>query len=155
MSITREEIRQLCIAHDRFMAEQASETIRRSPVSETGAAGIIYKDYDNNAMAAAPAEETDWSGWERWMSGHLDNLRREINDDREKLIDSIADGVVQLLDQERDASNRKLAKLQAENIEIKGLLSDMLALLGKSDVSKAGYAIDVLRRFLGKRTDAA
>ena len=49
MSITREEIRQLCIAHDRFMAEQASEPIRRPAVSE--------RTFDNGALETAPQPE--------------------------------------------------------------------------------------------------
>jgi hypothetical protein len=59
MSITRDEIRALCAAHDRFMAEQACEPIRRPPVSETGDAGVIYKDYDNTALAAAAEPEPE------------------------------------------------------------------------------------------------
>ena len=39
MSI-RDEIRELCIAHDRFMAEQASEPIRRPAVSKSNDAGL-------------------------------------------------------------------------------------------------------------------
>jgi len=38
----RDEIRELCIAHDKFMAE-AREEIRSPPVSETEGAGLIYK----------------------------------------------------------------------------------------------------------------
>jgi len=79
MSI-RDDIRALCAEHDRFMAEQASEPIRRPPVSKTDEAGLIYKEYDNSAPAHAPAPDADWSGWERWLRGHLNIERRGLLD---------------------------------------------------------------------------
>src|SRR6516225_10567581 len=137
MSITREEIRQLCIAHDRFMAEQASETIRRSPVSESGGAGIIYKEYDNSALppAAATAEgEQDWSGWEAWMAGHLAV-------EREHMLDSLAEAMMMLIHQERDAVDRKLAELRAENAELKGMIGTVLRLYAGE--TKTGDVVDL------------
>jgi len=137
MSITREEIRQLCIAHDRFMAEQASETIRRSPVSESGDAGIIYKEYDNSALppAAATAEgEQDWSGWEAWMAGHLAV-------EREHMLDSLAEAMMMLIHQERDTVDRKLAELRAENAELKGMIGTVLRLYAGE--TKTGDVVDL------------
>jgi len=137
MSITREEIRQLCIAHDRFMAEQASETIRRSPVSESGGAGIIYKEYDNSPLppAAATAEgEQDWSGWEAWMAGHLAV-------EREHMLDSLAEAMMMLIHQERDTVDRKLAELRAENAELKGMIGTVLRLYAGE--TKTGDVVDL------------
>ena len=137
MSITREEIRQLCIEHDRFMAEQASETIRRSPVSESGGAGIIYKEYDNSALppAAATAEgEQDWSGWEAWMAGHLAV-------EREHMLDSLAEAMMMLIHQERDTVDRKLAELRAENAELKGMIGTVLRLYAGE--TKTGDVVDL------------
>ena len=54
----RDEIRELCIAHDKFMAE-AREEIRSPPVSETEDAGLIYKEYDNNALPAGSEGDAD------------------------------------------------------------------------------------------------
>jgi hypothetical protein len=137
MSITREEIRQLCIEHDRFMAEQASETIRRSPVSESGGAGIIYKEYDNSPLppAAATAEgEQDWSGWEAWMAGHLAV-------EREHMLDSLAEAMMMLIHQERDTVDRKLAELRAENAELKGMIGTVLRLYAGE--TKTGDVVDL------------
>ena len=148
MSITREEIRQLCIAHDRFMAEQASETIRRSPVSESGDAGIIYKEYDNSALppAAATAEgQQDWSGWEAWMAGHLAV-------EREHMLDSLAEAMMMLIHQERDTVDRKLAELRAENAELKGMIGTVLRLYAGE--TKSGDVVD-LPNFMRRRNDAA
>jgi len=137
MSITREEIRQLCIENDRFMAEQASETIRRSPVSESGGAGIIYKEYDNSALppAAATAEgEQDWSRWEAWMTGHLAN-------EREAVLNIVNEGVNKMLDQERASIDRDLADLRAENAELKGMIGTVLRLYAGE--TKTGDVVDL------------
>jgi hypothetical protein len=73
----RDELKQLCAAHDRFMAEHALEPIRRTPVSQSDTDGLIYKDHDNNEPA--PGSEGDpWAGWNAWLGAHLDNLRVEI-----------------------------------------------------------------------------
>jgi len=144
MSITREEIRQLCIAHDRFMAEQASETIRRSPVSESGDAGIIYKEYDNSALppAAATAEgQQDWSGWEAWMAGHLAVERERILDD---VVEIVNLGVNKMLNQERASIDRELANLRAENAELKGMMATVLRLFAGE--TKAADIVDIRRR---------
>jgi hypothetical protein len=53
------------------------------------------------------------------MAGHLDNFREE-------LFDAIAEFGVRLIEQERVAVDRKIAELRAENVELKGLLADVL-----------------------------
>ena len=153
MSITREEIRQLCIAHDRFMAEQASETIRRSPVSESGGAGIIYKEYDNSALppAAATAEgEQDWSGWEAWMAGHLAV-------EREHMLDSLAEAMGICLAETRKEMRAEraaeIAPLKTEIAELRGQVSALLTMLGAGDKAKDASIIALPN--WRKRTDAA
>jgi hypothetical protein len=124
MSITREEIRQLCIAHDRFMAEQASVRIRRPPVSENEDASLIYKDYDNGApVPAATAEGADWSAWEGWLKAHLAI-------ERDTLAKVIAEFTLQYLTERLVPLDRKLAELEGENRELKGMLGATLTLLG-------------------------
>ena len=125
MSITREEIRHLCIDHDRFMAEQAIDPIGSPPVSETGEPGIIYRRYDGGALQpASEPEQPDWSGWERWLQGHLTILRQQM-------IEGLAEGVMTLLHRERDAFDRELAVLRAENAELRGKLDAVLTMLGQ------------------------
>jgi hypothetical protein len=63
--------------------------------------------------------EQDWSGWERWLQGHLAI-------EREQMLDGIAEAMVTLIERERDAVDRQLAELRAENAEVKGLLADVL-----------------------------
>jgi hypothetical protein len=96
MSITRDEIRALCIAHDRMMVEHHEWMARReaaaSPVRKSNGDGLVYRTNANGAQAHAPAQdgapsdtqpapaaapETDWSGWEAWMEGHL-AIQRDI-----------------------------------------------------------------------------
>jgi len=150
MSISRNEIAALCREYDRFAAElddwnaqreadpiardeylraeAASEPIGSSPMSETDDAGLIFKTVDNSAApaaAAATAEgEHDWSGWEAWMAGHLAV-------EREHMLDSLAEAMMMLIHQERDAVDRKLAELRAENAELKGMIGIVLQLLTK------------------------
>jgi hypothetical protein len=133
MSI-RDEINEFCIAHDRFMAEQASEPIRSPTVSETDEPrGLVYKRYDN-APAPAAQPEPDWSDWEAWLQGHLAILRQQM-------IKGVAEGVMMLIHRERDAFERKLADLRAENAELRGKLDVVLTMVGqKSRLWKPGDA---------------
>src|SRR5262249_56797543 len=116
MSITREEIRQLCIAHDRFMAEQASEPIRRPPASE-----IIYRDYDGGAQASASVADAEPSESEAYPP-------------LQTLLKSVAEATMMLIWRERDAFERKLADLRAENAELKGMIGSVLSLLSTKAV---------------------
>jgi hypothetical protein len=121
MSVTRDEIRALCAERDQLM-EQEAKTLASPPVSETDEAGLVYKDYQGNASQAAATaadEQTDWSGWERWLRAHLDN-------EREALFDIIGDAMNKMAEQERDAVERQLAELRSENVELKGLLGDLV-----------------------------
>jgi len=77
----REEIRELCIAHDKQMAEDREWLARRGQArpfvrKSDDPAGLIFKTVENEP---APASEGDpWAGWNAWMGAHLDNLRAEI-----------------------------------------------------------------------------
>jgi len=127
MSITREEIRRLCIAHDRFMAEQASEPIRRPPVSETEDASLIYKDYDNGEpTAAATVEPADWSGWENWLAGH-------IAIEREKNFDTIADAMDHLISELRAERDAELGKVRGELVAVQTKVDVVLNLVTKGE----------------------
>lgn len=106
-------------------------------MSESGGAGIIYKEYDNSALppAAATAEgEQDWSGWEAWMAGHLAV-------EREHMLDSLAEAMMMLIHQERDTVDRKLAELRAENAELKGMIGTVLRLYAGE--TKTGDVVDL------------
>ena len=110
MSITREEIAELCRQHDRLMAEAASEPIRRSPVSETDAARLVYKDCDNNALLPARQPELeaiysddDVADRERWDALNVFS----------------------------EAATNAITRLQDENIALKAKLDTVLQLLGE------------------------
>jgi hypothetical protein len=113
VSITKDEIAQLCAAHDRFMAEQASEPMRRLPVSETDAGGLIFKDYDNNALQPAPQPESE----------PFDAAQREV----------LAHVVAQQQDHEYAEREKALAPLKQEIAELRGQVSALLTLLGKTE----------------------
>src|SRR5262245_4839695 len=91
---------------------------------------LVFKTFENNAPAASPTieatAETDWSGWEAWMKGHLATERRQ-------LIDGVAEGVTTLI---REAENRvrsefrdEISKLRAENAELRGRVDTLVSLL--------------------------
>jgi hypothetical protein len=105
MSITTEEIRQLCIAHDQFMADQASEPIRRPPVSETDSA--VYKEFDNSLPA--PAAESLPAA--------------SVQD----IVHGIADGTRMLLDRELGRRDRKIARQERMLARLRGELDAVLS----------------------------
>jgi hypothetical protein len=121
--------------HHQYMAER--KALANLPVSENGDAGLVYKDYDNSAPPAAAAaadEETDWSGWERWLRAHLDN-------EREVILDIVGHAMDMLAEQERTAIDRQLAELRAENAELKGMIGTVLRLYAGE--TKAADVIDL------------
>src|SRR5262249_62189007 len=105
-------------------AEERDRLARRqaeagSPVNESdNDAALVFKNIDNEMVQRAQPEQ-DWTSWERWMTGHLDNFRDE-------LFDAIAEFGVRLIEQERVAVDRKIAVLEGELHETKGLLADVL-----------------------------
>src|SRR5262249_49144209 len=109
----RDEIRELCLAHDKLMAEQASEPMRRPPASE-----IIYRDYDGGAQASASVADAE-------------PLEGEAYPPVQTLLKSVAEATMMLIWRERDAFDRKLADLRAENAELKGMIGSVLMLLGQ------------------------
>ena len=131
MSITRDEIADVCRAHDKFMIE-AREWLRSPPVSEPDDPGIVYKEYDNSEPAPAPVADADWSGWERWLRAHLNIERRGLLEALEK---DIADIIAEMR-KERDA---ELLKLRAEVAELKGRTDVLISLLQ----TKGGDVVDL------------
>jgi hypothetical protein len=114
------------MADQRFTHDQAdliytspAEPEPSPPVGKSGDQGLVYRRYDGAQPAARAEPGGDWSGWETWMQGHLDILRQEM-------IDGVAEGIMTLIQRERDAFDRKLAALKAESIELKGMLGDAL-----------------------------
>jgi hypothetical protein len=134
----RDEIRELCLAHDRFMAEQASEPIRRSRVSETELPGILYRDYDGNAQNAAAAADTPPSG----------EAEGEAYPPFDQLKKGLAEFVVIWC-------NHKLTERDAKITKLEGKVDALLTLLGQraEDQFKSGLIIDLPD--WRKRTDAA
>jgi len=79
----RRELAELYAADDRLRQEHEQwfaqrEAAREALVQKTGPEDVLYRQHDNSALAAHAEPETDWSGWEAWMQGHLANARAEI-----------------------------------------------------------------------------
>ena len=143
MSITRDEIRQLCAEHDKLMAEHADWMARRRaraspPMSETGDPGICYRDYTNGALLAASAPEQDGFDLQGWLDHHLAN-------EREAMLDGVAEFVVTMLDRERDAFSRQLAEQRREITELRNLFQQR--------EERATAVAEVRREHMGERAE--
>jgi hypothetical protein len=123
----RERARELDpFAYDDYLrAERTAEPERDACVQrEAPAGGLVYRRMDDALQRAS--EPPDWSQWEAWMKGHLDNLREEM-------IDAVAEGMVEFFKQKRHELDRELTVLRNENAELKGMLRDVVARLGQTD----------------------
>jgi hypothetical protein len=85
---------------------------------------LVYKTIEDAIPAAS--EDTDWSGWEKWLQGHLAIESR-------RLIDGIAEGTTMLIreaeDRVRSEFRGEISKLWAENAELKGRVDTLVRLL--------------------------
>ena len=113
MTVSRAEIVALCAEHDRFMAEQASEPIRRPPVSKSDTEGLVYKDSDNNTLEPAPYAEPEPFDSEQ--------------------IDALAHVIAMEQDYEHAEREKALGPLKQEIAELRGQVSALLTLLGKTE----------------------
>src|SRR5262249_12430190 len=137
----RQQIADLCRAHDEFMFE-AREWLRRPLVSESDDAGLIFKDYHDDAFQPAPEPEPD----ALFGDARDDLLARAIGyalARKERANERAAEAG------ERAA---ELAKLQTEIDELRGQVNTLTCLLRDGPKSKAAAVID-LPRFMRKRTD--
>ena len=126
--VLRAQIADACREHDQLMAA-ASEPLPRPLVQKDGSVGVLYREHDETvamvqpvtvAPAAMVGEEPDWSGWQKWLDGHLNILRDD-------LLDGVAEGMMTLILKERALFNRELGVLRNENTELRGMLRDTLA----------------------------
>jgi len=132
----RDEIRELCLAHDKLMAEQASEPIKRPPVSESDTdAGLVFKTVED-AMVPTAEPEPMPADSEPYPS--FTDLRAGI---AKFVVTWTADKLA-----ERD---RRIERLE-------GKLDATLQLLGArtGDVPKSGEIVE-LPKFLRRTTNAA
>jgi hypothetical protein len=134
MSI-RDEIRQLCAEHDRFMAEQASEPIRRPPVSESDTdSGLVFKTIED-ATPSAPQPEPPASDAESYPP--LDDFTK-----------GICEFVVEWVRQKLAPPDERITKLEAQ-VEV------LLRLLGKSSNLPDSKSADVVDLPDWRRKDVA
>jgi len=143
MSI-RDEIRELCIAHDKFMAE-AREEIRSPPVSETEDAGLIYKEYDNNALPAGSEGDADE------VSDAPPGIFGDWRD--QALAEAMGICLAETRKEMRAERAAEIAPLKTEIAELRGQVSALLTMLGAGDKAKDASIIALPN--WRKRTDAA
>ena len=142
---TEDDKRQLaehCREHDRLMAEEHAPAPRDELVTKEDAADLIYKRI--RRPAPQPEEDADFSGWERWLRGHLDNNNAELV---EVFSDAVAIALAKV-QETRAADKAELAALKPELAALRtqieatkaDIKSENAALRAKVDVLTAAKA---------------
>jgi len=123
-------VRAVCEQHDRYLADERFEAARRArsaqPMRETEPAGIMYRDFDNGAVAAAPAPYDAVSDGERkYTDEELRTfpvdcllLRDILADVRRDYEDAVAVAVAQVREEFRG--------LREELAELRGFRDDLV-----------------------------
>src|SRR5262245_13241844 len=131
---TRDEIRELCIAHDKQMAEHREWLARREAQSASLArrndnpAGLVFKTIENALVEAAEPEPAAVNGQDD-----------EEPDDRTLLV-ALTDAVENRFDYEE----RQRHRLERELTFLKGQFDAVLTMLGKSETVSNSKAADVI-----------
>jgi hypothetical protein len=114
--ISPRELAAICREYDRFRTEQHAlaehQALTRRVDAETG---LAYRDQEQ----PAPEPEPDWSGWEAWRAAHQSILKTEILD---WVLDSVPAFVCTYVGKKLEERDRKIADLEAELVECKGML---------------------------------
>ena len=141
-----------------MLAEDEQWTARRAAaasVQKFVADGVMYRTGPENTLALAAdnarmpssdgvGDASDWSGWEAWLRGHLNNERAEK-------LEAVAQGMAMFVDKQLTPIDRALAELRAENIELKGLLADALSRFAKLDDAAKGLTSEIATLQADKR----
>jgi len=131
MSI-RDEIRELCIAHDRSMAEQISEPVRRPPVSETDDVDVlVYKTTETPLPPAAEADDrTSDADWREAVGVAIAEVAaHERAFHRAELEAALV------------VRDRRIGELEGELRELKGFVNGIFAVLRPEKA--AGEVVDL------------
>jgi len=130
---------------DRLRAEDADWAARTALVQKFGADGVLYRTgpentpapaADNARIRSSNGAASDWSGWEKWLRGHLDN-------ERAKMHEAVAEGMAVFFHEQLTPIDRTFAELRAENIELKGLITDALSRFAKIDDAAKELASEI------------
>src|SRR5262249_14306994 len=109
MAEAREEERQRAAEREAAEAERAATENLAQEGAETDAKGsYMQRNASAGLIPTATAEvdpEPDWSGWERWMDGHLNNLRTEI-------FDTLTEGLGEVIAELRREWERDIERME-------------------------------------------
>ena len=139
------ELAEFCREHDRLMAERQETARKDELITKEDAADLIYKRI--RRPAPQPEEDADFSGWERWLRGHLDNNNAE-------LVEVFSDAVAIALAKVQETRAADKAELAALKPELAALRTQIEAT--KADIKSENAAlrakVDVL---IAAKADAA
>ena len=109
---------------------------------ENGRGGdVLYRRRDD-ALVSSPAatdDGEDWSGWERWLRGHLDIERDAIGD-------QVGDAIGELIREERATTDRDVNELKRGLAELRGEVRALRT--GKSLRVRGTFIADARYEFL-------
>jgi hypothetical protein len=115
--------------HDLIFGE-SREPLESPPVKRNGGAGgLVYKRFQTQP-APAPEPQPDYSGWEQWLRGHLDIERQATREEFEGALVEIMGELRKDWHAQHNKAlivrDRRIAALEGELREVKGLLADTL-----------------------------
>jgi len=150
--MTREE----CLERIAELQKQVAEGRARIAVREADLidaferqsdASLLYRRIDNalqapaagtdiTASSMAEGEQYDWSGWEKWLRGHIMN-------ERQVMAYAIGQVVAETSKEMREERARELAERDAKIARLEGKVEALLTLLGQKELKSVGRVIDL------------
>jgi len=133
--------------YDTAAAIEYDNLLRAEQACEPQGSPYMQKSDDDDSLVYKTHDDADWSGWERWIAGHLDIERRRMQDE-------VVDGLLAVEKDMREEMvealmrrDREISDLRAEVAECKGMLAATLQLLGNKsadivDLPRAGWRRD-------------
>lgn len=80
-----------CLRAERAYEAERRETLASAPASKSGVDGLLDRDSENNAPAAASELDLE-AEWNAWLRGHLDIVRDEVAKALVDVIDEVRAG---------------------------------------------------------------
>jgi hypothetical protein len=138
----RRALAELFREQDRTLAEAKAEREHKELTKRVDPeTGLAYRD-------APEIETADWSGWEQWIGGHQSILKTEILD---LILDNVPAFVCTYTREKLEQRDRKIADLEGELADCKGMLSRAVAAVddarkdAAAEAEKQRAMIDELR----------
>src|SRR5262249_30727452 len=94
---------------------------------------LLYRVTDNSALEGG---QHDWSGWEKWIRGHIMN-------ERQVMARAMGEVVAETCKEMREERARELAERDTKIARLEGKVEVLLTLLGQKELKEVGKVIDL------------